>query len=248
MSIPIKTPQEIEIMRQGGQILAKIIRELKAKAEPGLTTQELDKLAQELIFSYGAQPGFKGYNGFPAVLCTSINEQIVHGVPSNRELKDGDILSLDLGIIYKGFYSDMAVSLAMGSVDPEISRLIRTTKKALRRAIARVKPGKTLGDVGHAIQRHIEDQDFSVIRGLCGHGVGKKLHEEPEVLNNGQRHKGPELKPGMVLAIEPMSSMGKPGIKKGPDGFCYQTIDNSISAHFEHTVAVTEHGPIVLTE
>jgi methionyl aminopeptidase len=169
-------------------------------------------------------------------------------VPSNRKLKEGDILSLDLGIIYKGFYTDMAVTVPIGSVDPEVSRLIRVTKKALKRAMARVKPGKTIGDIAHAIQKHVEDQDFQVVRELCGHGIGKQLHEEPEIPNFGQRHKGPELKPGMVLALEPMVVMGQPGIKKGPDGFVYQTADHSLSAHFEHTVVVTERGPRILTE
>lgn len=246
--IPIKTPEEIEIMTQGGKILAKIIRELKSRVEPEITTQELDKLAQELIFNFGAKPAFLNYRGFPATLCTSVNEQIVHAIPSDRKLADGDILSLDLGILYKEFNVDMAVTVVIGSVDPEVIRLIRTTKKALRRAIKRVKPGKTIGDISQAIQKHVEDQGFSAIRDLCGHGVGKSLHEEPEIPNFGQRHKGPILKPGMILAIEPMVSMGQPGIKKSPDGFGYQTADNSLSAHFEHTVALTEKGARVLTE
>ena len=246
--IPIKTPEEIAIMVQGGRMLAKIIRELKAKVEPGLTTKELDKLAQELILNYGVKSAFKGYQGFPASLCTSINEQIVHGLPSARKLAEGDILSLDLGIIYQSLYIDMAVTLPIGSVSPEVRRLIRTAKKALRRAIARTKPGKTIGDISFAIQKRVEAADFQVVRELCGHGVGRQLHEEPEIPNFGQRHKGPALKPGMVLALEPMVVIGKPGIKKAPDGFAYQTADNSLSAHFEHTVAVTEKGPRVLTE
>ncbi|MFH1938250.1 MAG: type I methionyl aminopeptidase [Patescibacteria group bacterium] len=254
--ISIKTSQEIEIMARAGKILAKIMRELKDKVEPGMTTNELDKLAQELIFIYGVKSAFKGYQGFPNVLCTSVNEQIVHAMPSDRELKQGDILSLDMGIIYPagrgkyGFYSDMAVTVPIGAIDPEVNRLIRVTKKALKRGIGRVKPGKTLGDIGHAIQRYIEDQDFHVIKELCGHGIGKQLQEEPEVLNFGQRHKGEVLKPGMVLALEPMAVMGNPGIKKCLEGgnICYQTIDNSLSAHFEHTVAVTDKGPRILTE
>ncbi len=246
--IPIKTPEQIAVMAQGGKLLAEIIRELKARVEPGLTTQELDKLAQELIFNHGAQPAFKDYQGFPASLCTSINEQIVHGLPSTRQLKEGDILSLDLGLIYKGFYADMAVTVPIGSTSPEIGRLLRVTKKALRRAIARAKPNKTIGDMAFAIQKHVEAQDFQVIRDLCGHGIGQHLHEEPEIPNFGHRHKGPKLEVGMVLAIEPMVCLGQPGIKKAPDGFGYQTADNGLSAHFEHTVAVTEKGPQVLTE
>jgi len=246
--ISIKSPEEIEIMAKGGQILAKIIRELKAKVELGITTQELDELTQKLILDYGVRPAFKDYQGFPKTLCTSINEQVVHAVPSRKKLVDGDVLSLDLGIVYQGFNLDMAVTLPVGSVDPEVGRLIRATKKALRRAIARTKVGKTIGDLSQAIQKHVEDQGFEVVRDLCGHGIGKKLHEDPEIPNFGQRHKGPELKVGMILAIEPMVVMGKPGIKKGADGSVYQTIDGSISAHFEHTIAVTEKGPRVLTE
>jgi len=246
--IPIRTPQEIEIMSQAGKILAEVIREIKTMIAPGIVTNELDKAAEGLILKSGAQPAFKGYQGFPKTLCVSINEQIVHGVPSERIIKEGDVVGLDLGIVYRGYYADMAITLPVGSVEPETMRLIKATKKALKRAIARAKPGKTLGDISHAIQGHIEDQGFSVIRDLCGHGIGRKLHEEPEILNYGQRHKGPELKPGMILAIEPMAVIGKPGIKKGPDGHSYQAIDNSISAHFEHTVAITAQGPRVLTE
>ncbi len=246
--VSIKTPEEIEIMAQSCQILAKIMRQLKDKVEPGLTTESLNKLAEELILSYGAEPAFKGYGGFPAALCTSINEQIVHGAPSKRKLVEGDILSLDSGVIYRGFYSDMAVTVPIGSVSPEILKLIRATKKALRKAISQVKPGKTIGDIGFAIQKHIQADGFQVVRELCGHGIGRQLHEKPDVLNFGQKHKGLELKEGMVIAIEPMAVIGQPGIKKGPDGFCYQTVDNSLSAHFEHTVAVTEAGPRVLTE
>lgn len=246
--ISIKTSQEIEIMAQAGKILAEIIRELKSKVEPGITTQHLNKLAEKLIFNSGAKPAFKGYQGFPATLCTSINEQIVHGVPSNRELVEGDILSLDLGLIYNGFCSDMAVTVPIGAIDPEIGRLIRVTKKSLKRAIGRAKPGKTVGDIAQAIQSYTEGQGFQVVRDLCGHGIGRRVHEEPEIPNFGQRHKGPTLKAGMVLAIEPMVVIGRPKIKKGPDGFTFQTADNSISAHFEHTVAVTEKGARVLTE
>ena len=246
--VSIKTPQEIAIMAQAGRILARVIRELKARVAPGLTTQELDKLAEELILSYGAKPAFKGYGGFPNSLCTSLNEQIVHGVPSKRRLIEGDVLSLDSGVIYQGFYSDMAVTVPIGSVSPKILKLIQVTKKALRKAIVQVKPGKTIGDIAFAIQKHVESDGFQVVRQLCGHGIGRQLHEKPDVLNFGQKHKGLELKEGLVIAIEPMAVIGQPGIKKGPDGFCYQTADHSLSAHFEHTVAVTKEGPRILTE
>lgn len=246
--ITIKTPEEIEIMAQAGQFLAKVMRQLEAAAAPGVTTNELNNLAQELILSYGTKPAFKGYAGFPAALCTSLNEQIVHGIPSQRKLIEGDILSLDLGLIYQDFYSDMAVTLPIGSVPSETLKLIQTTKKALRKAISRVKPGKTLGDVSFAIQKHVESSGFQVVRQLCGHGIGRQLHQKPDVLNFGQKNKGLELKEGMVIAIEPMAVLGQPGIKEGPDGFAYQTVDNSLSAHFEHTVAVTAKGPRVLTK
>ena len=246
--ITIKTSQEIEIMAQAGKFLAGVMRELKSKVEPGITTKELDNLAEKLILDAGAKPAFKGYQGFPAALCASINEQIVHGVPSGRKLVEGDILSLDLGLIYNGFYSDMAATVPIGAINPEVGRLIRATKKSLKRAIGRVKPGKTIGDIAQAIQSYAEGQGFQVVRELCGHGIGRRLHEEPEIPNFGQRHKGPTLKVGMVIAIEPMLVIGHPKIKKGPDGFTYQTADNSISAHFERTVAVTEKGARVLTE
>lgn len=235
-------------MAESGRIIAEIIRQVKNWVRPGLTTQEINKFAEELIFSYGVKPAFKGYGGFPASVCTSLNEQIVHGAPSDRSLKEGDILSLDSGVIYQGFYSDMAVTVPIGRIEPEVSRLLRTTKKALRRGISQLKPGKTVGDISFAIQKHIQAAGFQVVRELCGHGVGRQLHEKPDVPNFGQRHKGPELKEGMVLAIEPMAVMGQPGIKKGPDGFSYQTADNSLSAHFEHSVAVTAKGPKILTE
>ncbi len=246
--ISIKTPEEIGIMAQAGQILAKIIRQLKARVEPGLTTQELDKLADELILKFGAKPAFKGYRGFPASLCVSLNEQIVHALPSKRRLKEGDVLSLDLGIVYQDLYADMAVTLPIGSVSPEALELIQVTKKALRKAITRVRSGKTIGDISIAIQKHVEADGFQVVRQLCGHGIGRQLHEKPDIPNFGQQHKGEILKSGMVLAIEPMVVIGQPKIKKAPDGYGYQTADNSLSAHFEHTVAVTEKGPRVLTE
>jgi methionyl aminopeptidase len=246
--ITIKTPEEIELMAEAGQLLAKVMRQLKETVKPGLTTQQLDELAEELIISYQARPAFKGYQGFPATLCTSINEQIVHGIPSQRQLVEGDILSLDIGLIYRDFYADMAVTLPIGPVSKEAQRLIQTTKKALRKAIARVKSGKTIGDVSFAVQKHVQADGFQVVRELCGHGVGRQLHEKPDVPNFGYPNKGPLLKEGMVIAIEPMAVLGQPGIEQGPDGFSYQTADKSLSAHFENTVAVTKEGPRILTE
>ncbi|OGZ37265.1 MAG: type I methionyl aminopeptidase [Candidatus Portnoybacteria bacterium RIFCSPHIGHO2_12_FULL_38_9] len=246
--IPIKTSEEIKIMREGGRVLAKIMEELKSKAKPGISTQELNQLTEELVFKYGVKPAFKGYQGFPASLCVSLNEEIVHVAPSKRRLMEGDIVSLDLGILYKGFYLDMAITVPVGKISPEAGRLIRITKKALKRAIGRVKPGKHIGDISQTVESYVEGQGFNVVRQLCGHGIGRKLHEAPEIPNFGKRHKGPELKPGMVLAIEPMVTIGDWKLKKAKDGFGFETNDGSLSAHFEQTVAVTEKGGQVLTK
>ena len=246
--IPIKTSEEIKIMREGGRVLAKIMEELKSKAKPGISTQELNQLTEELVFKYGVKPAFKGCQGFPASLCVSLNEEIVHVAPSKRRLMEGDIVSLDLGILYKGFYLDMAITVPVGKISPEAGRLIRITKKALKRAIGRVKPGKHIGDISQTVESYVEGQGFNVVRQLCGHGIGRKLHEAPEIPNFGKRHKGPELKPGMVLAIEPMVTIGDWKLKKAKDGFGFETNDGSLSAHFEQTVAVTEKGGQVLTK
>jgi methionyl aminopeptidase len=245
--ISIKTPEEIAIMAQAGKILAKIVAELKKMVKPGIKTEELDRAAQALIFKYGAEPAFKGYEGFPAVLCTCVNEEIVHCPPSARVLKDGDIISLDLGIKWRGYFSDMAITLPVGKISPEAQRLIRVTKKALKRAIRKTRPGNTIGDVGNSIQRYVEGQGFSVIKELCGHGIGRKLHEEPQILNYGKRHKGEKLREGMVFCIEPMVAVGGGDIKKLKDSHGFKTKDNSLSAHFEHTLAVTREGCRILT-
>jgi methionyl aminopeptidase len=245
--IPIKSEKEIKIMRKGGKILAGIMEQLKKRVRPGITTSELDRLAQSLILKYG-KCSFKGYNNFPACLCASVNEEIVHVAPSDRKLKEGDIISLDLGLFYNGFHTDMAVTVPVGRVDPEVLRLIRVTKKALKRGLRNVSIGNTFGDISNGIQRYVEGQGFSVIRELCGHGIGKELHEDPQILNYGKRHTGPEIKEGMVFCLEPMVSMGDSKIKKTKDGFGYQSVDNSLVAHFEHTIAVTKKGVEILTE
>ena len=251
--ITIKTDQDIALMRQAGQILAQIMRELKAAVAPGIKTEDLDKLANELILKSGTKPAFKGYQGYPAALCTSVNNEVVHALPSSRKLLEGDIISLDLGVFLPtdnlgtGFYSDMAITLPVGNIDPEAGRLVRVTKKSLKRALARVNPGKTLGDIGQAVQSYAESQGMAVVRELCGHGIGKQLHEEPEIPNFGQRHKGPILKPGMVIAIEPMITAGDWKIKKSTDGYGFETADGSLAAHFEHTIAVTNKGNLILT-
>ena len=246
--IPIKSEKEIQIMAENGKILASIMEELKKRVEPGISTQELNRVAETLILNSGGKPSFKGYDGFPATLCTSINEEIVHGAPSKRKLKNGDILSLDLGMKRKGFHVDMAITLPIGEVDPEVKRLVRITKKVLKIGIKKTKIGNTINDIGNTIQRYVESQGFNVIRDLCGHGIGKELHEEPKILNYGKRHTGFKIKQGMVFCLEPMVTMGDWKIKKTKDGFGYQTVDGSLSAHFEHTIVVTKTGCQVLTE
>jgi len=245
--IGIKTPEEIEIMAEGGKILARIMKELEKKVRPGITTKELDRLAENLIFKSGGKYSFKGHQGFPACLCTSTNEEIVHVVPSDRVLAEGDIISLDLGIQYLGFHADMAITVPVGKVEPETARLIRVTKKALKRGIKKVRPGNTFGDIGNTIQRYVESQGFNVVRDLCGHGIEKELHEEPKILNYGKRKTGPEIREGMVFCLEPIVTVGDWKIKKTADSYGYQTEDGSLSAHFEHTVAVTRDGAKVLT-
>lgn len=251
--IIIKTPDEIKIMRGGGRILADIMKQLSGAVKPGITTKDLDRLAEELIFRYGAKPSFKGYRtdssrkAYPTALCVSVNEEIVHAVPGGRVLKEGDVVSLDCGIWHKGLCVDMAVTVPVGNVLLEVSRLIRVTKKSLKRALKKIRPGNTIGDIGNTIQRYVEGQNFNVIRNLVGHGVGREVHEDPEIPNFGKRHKGPALKLGMTLAIEPMVVMGDWKTDLQKDGFGVKTSDNKLSAHFEHTVAVTENGCEVLT-
>ena len=245
--ITIKTEKEIEIIKEGGRILAKIMKDLEKKVEPGVTTKELNKVAEDLIFRFGAKPSFKGYEGFPAALCTSINEELVHCIPSDRKLKKGDIISLDLGILYKGFHTDMAITVPVGKISAEAQRLIRITKKALKRGIKKVRPGITFGDIGNTIQRYIESQGYGVVRDLCGHGIGREIHEEPQIPNYGKRREGPEIKEGMTFCIEPMVTVGDWRLTKSKDNYGFQTKDNSLCAHFEHTLAVTQNGCEVLT-
>lgn len=246
--IKIKTKKEIEIMKEGGRILAKIMNELTTKVKPGITTKELDRACKALILSFEAKPSFEGYGNFPASVCTSVNEEIVHAVPSNRKLKEGDILSIDAGIYYKGYHADMALTVPAGEAGAEALRIIRTAKKALKRGIKKARAGNTFGDVGNTIQRYAESQGYDVIRDLCGHGIGKDLHEEPDIFNYGKRGKGEKIKEGMVFCIEPMISAGDWRIKGAQDGFGLKTRDDSLSAHFEHTIAITKTGPKILTK
>jgi len=245
--ITIKSEKEIEIMRQAGRILARVMEELRIKVEIGITTKELDRAAEALVFKLGAKPAFKGYDGFPATLCTSVNYVIVHQIPSDYKLKDGDIISLDMGLIYKGFFSDMAITVPVGEIDIKTKKLIDVTKNSLTKGIKTVKPGRYIGDIGFNVQKYIEQSGFNVVRDLCGHGIGKNLHEDPQILNYGDKGEGDKIKKGMVLCIEPMASMGDSRIKKFSDGSGWQTKDNSLSAHFEHTVVVTRDGYEILT-
>ena len=246
--ITIKTQEEIKIIAEGGKILATAIKELEKIAKPGITTLELDKAAEALILSKGAKPAFKGYEGFPYSLCASVNENIVHGLPSNYILKEGDLLKLDLGVLYKGFNTDMAITVAIGTVSFEAKRLLNVTKKSLRLGIKKAKIGNTVGDIGNTIQRFVEDQKFGVVRDLCGHGIGKTVHEDPKIPNFGKRGGGEKLVEGMVICIEPMVTMGDYYLRKSDDGYGYATKDGSLSAHFEHTITITKSGPKILTE
>jgi methionyl aminopeptidase len=245
--ISIKTEEEIAIMAEGGKILADIMKELKEKAKPGITTKELDRVAETLILKSGGRPSFKGYQKFPATLCASLNEKLVHAVPSGRKLKEGDILSLDLGIYYKGFHSDMALTLPVGEVSSDAQRIIRITRKALKRGIKKVKVGNTFGDISNTIQRYVESQGFNVVRDLCGHGIGKELHEEPQILNYGKRHSGPEIKEGMTFCLEPMVTAEDWKLKRSADGFGFETADGSLSCHFEQEILATKDGAKILT-
>ncbi len=243
----IKTPEEIDIMAKGGRILATVLKEIEKMVRPGITTLELDKVAEALILKLGAKPAFKGYENFPYSLCTSVNENVVHGYPSNTPLKEGDIVGLDLGVLYKGYNTDMAVTVAVGEISFEAKRLLMVTKKSLRIGIKKARDGITVGDIGNTIQRYVEDQGYGVVRSLCGHGIGKEIHEDPYVPNFGKRHTGIQLKEGMVICIEPMVTAGDYNLKKSDDGYGFATCDGSLAAHFEHTIVITKDGCRVLT-
>ena len=247
--VNIKTEKEIQIMREGGKILAKILKKLSEAVKPGITTNDLEKLAGELILSYGAESSFLGFDGYPNILCTSLNDEVVHGLPSDRILKDGDLLKIDMGVLYEGFHTDSATTLIVGGRgDNAKNKLIQTTRESLEIGISKAKVGNTLGDIGAAIQKHVEDNGFNVVRDLVGHGIGRELHESPQVLNYGKAGQGEKLIAGMVIAIEPMVVTGKWAIKNGKDGYAFVTKDGGLAAHFEHTVAITERWPEILTK
>lgn len=250
MAITIRTPREIEKMRRSGQVVREVLEHVRKAVKPGASTLDLETAAAEKIKELGATPAFKGYHGYPCVLCTSINNEVVHGIPSaERKLRDGDLVSIDTGVVRDGYYGDSAITVAVGQkVAAKARKLLEVTEASLESAIRAVKAGATLGDVGAAVQERVEAEGFSVVRDFVGHGIGTKLHEDPQVPNYGTRGEGPKLKAGMVLAIEPMVNAGSPGIQVLKDGWTAVTEDGSWSAHFEHTVAVTTNGALVLTQ
>ena len=245
--IPIKTPDEIAIMRENNRILAQLFEFITPLVQPGITTAELDREAENFILSCGAKPAFKGYRGFPATICASINEEVVHGFPGPRQLKEGDILSIDLGALKNGFYSDSARTFAVGKISDKAAKLLRVTEESLYAGIAKAVPGGRLSDIGHAVQQTVEKAGFSVIRDFVGHGIGRQLHEEPQVPNFGRKGFGPQLKVGMTIAIEPMTAAGSWQIRILEDQWTAVTLDRSLAAHFEHSVAITKDGPLVLS-
>jgi methionyl aminopeptidase len=246
--IVCRSAAEIERLRKANQFVAEVLAELAAAVGPGVTTADLDAMAERLVRAGGAEPAFKGYRGYPATLCASVNDEVVHGIPSRtRVLREGDIISLDVGAKMDGYYGDCAVTVAVGAVSERTATLLRVTQEALARAIAQVRVGGRLSDLGHAVQEWVEANGFAVVREFVGHGIGEKLHEEPQIPNYGQPGRGPKLAEGMVLAIEPMVAMGRPETKVLSDGWTAVTRDGSLAAHFEHTVAVTQDGPLVLT-
>jgi methionyl aminopeptidase len=242
-----KTPEEIEKMAASGAILARCLQMLRAKARAGVTTSELDDAAERFIRSQGAEPAFKGYRGFPGSICASPNSMIVHGIPGSYKLQRGDILSIDVGVVLDGWVSDAAVTVPIGPVSPIATRLMQTTRESLFLAVEQVRPGNHLGDVSAAVQGKVEEDGFAVVRSLVGHGVGREMHEDPQIPNHGDPGTGPELEEGMVLAIEPMTTAGEDGIRVGSDNWSVFSSDGSLACHFEHTVAVTAEGPRILT-
>ena len=245
--IVCRSAAELERLARVNALVARVLVELTAMIVPGVTTAEVDALAERRLREAGAEPAFKGYHGFPATICASVNEQVVHGIPSSRKLRAGDIVSVDLGAKMDGFYGDSAVTVPVGQVAPDAAKLLEVTKQSLHEALAVVRAGARLSDIGAAVQRHVEANGFSVVREFVGHGIGSTLHEEPQIPNYGSPGRGPRLAEGMVLAIEPMVNLGLAGVKVLSDGWTAVTKDGSLSAHFEHTVAVTADGCRVLT-
>ncbi|NLY74230.1 MAG: type I methionyl aminopeptidase [Firmicutes bacterium] len=245
--IILKSSSEIAIMRVAGSIVAAVLEELRRVIRPGISLKQLDKKAEELTKNFGAIPAFKGYNGFPAALCASVNDEVVHGIPGNRVLKSGDIVGLDFGAIYQDFYADSAITVPVGDISPEAGKLLKVTEEALYKGIAAAKPGNRLYDISGAIQRHVESNGFSVVRDFVGHGIGRKMHEAPQIPNFVGNDFNPRLKPGMTLAIEPMVNEGSYEVEVDSDNWTVRTNDRKFSAHFEHTIAITDGEPEILT-
>jgi methionyl aminopeptidase len=245
--IVCRSAGEIERLARVNALVARVLAELKAMVRPGVTTAELDAVAERRLQEAGAEPAFKGYHGYPATICASVNEQVVHGIPSSRALIDGDIISIDMGAKMAGFYGDSAVTVPVGTIAPEAAHLLKVTEESLYRALGVVRTGARVSDIGATVQQHVEANGFSVVREFVGHGIGAKLHEEPQIPNYGAPGRGPRLAEGMVLAIEPMVNVGKPAVKVLGDGWTAVTKDGSLSAHFEHTVVVTATGCRILT-
>ena len=244
--IILKTPDEVAVMAQASRIVAEALAVLKSAVKPGITTDELDRLAESEIRARGAIPAFKGYRNYPKTLCASVNEQVVHGIPSKRVLKEGDIIGLDLGAIVGGFYGDSAVTVAVGRIDEKSATLVRVTEESLSLAIEQARVGNRLSDISHAVQQHVEAAGYSVVTEFVGHGIGRQLHEEPQVPKYGRPGQGPRLQPGMVLAIEPMVNMGGSAVRVLDDRWTAVTVDGSLSAHFEHTIAIQPEGPALV--
>lgn len=245
--IILKSREEIEKIRKSNRIVAQVLEKLREIIAPGVTTAELDRVAEEMSRKNSAKPAFKGYRGYPASLCTSINSEVVHGIPSARELREGDIVSLDFGILVDGYYGDSALTVPVKEASPEAMRLIRVTRESLYKGIEEAKAGNRLGDISAAVQEHVEAAGFSVVRDYVGHGIGKSLHEDPQIPNYGTRGRGIALKKGMVLAIEPMVNEGSYGVRVTGDGWTVVTEDGKLSAHFEHTIAISDDGPEILS-
>lgn len=251
--IYLKNKEEIEKMRSAAQVVVEALRKMREHVVPGVSTWDLDRIAEDVAVSKGAKPAFKGYSSYPASVCFAVNSEVVHGIPSKKKvLKEGDIVGLDFGVLLDGFYGDSAITVPVGGISSQAEKLLKVTEESLMRGINEAKPGNRLYDISAAIQGHVEQEGFSVVRSFVGHGIGRKLHEDPQVPNfvpeNGSNGKGIKLKPGMVIAIEPMVNVGRPDVKILNDGWTAVTVDGTLSAHFEHTVAVTENGPLVLTQ
>jgi len=242
-----KSQAEIERLRRSGRMARGLLEELRERAQPGVSTLELEKYIERRITQLGARSAFKGYRGYPCCLCTSVNSEVIHGIPSERCLKRGDILSLDLGVVVDGYYGDSAITVPVGEIPESTQRLLRVTQEALQLAIDQARLGNRLGDISSAVQRHVEENGYSVVREFVGHGIGRQLHEEPQIPNFGQPGHGPVLKQGMVLAIEPMVNAGGPAVQVLADNWTAVTADGTLSAHFEHMVAVSRNGPDILT-